>query len=359
MAGSKLKTVLKLGVLLGVPVACVAALVGAGVYMGATHRHGVTSFERDYLQLDVEVPASSSPAEPKVPDPAGGTRPPALAGGPGAQPEADGPPATASTPQPGQPPAGQAPSVAATGQAPAPAPDPAAVVPVAPPAQAVRPAGTQPPAAAPLQGELAQRLQLPVTAHLKVLVDPELIAEEEAWIDYVQRTVSRASQIYQEQFGITLDLVAIGRWQVATAGMDSVALVADLKARPREGADVLVGITNRPLDGGVSGRSENPTGESPFNGAYAVVYATPSHPEPHLRTLLHELGHIFGAQDITDPSDPSWQAGSWMSYAPVQPGQAPWIDALNRERILKRKDKPFVPESVAHESPGQAGAGGG
>jgi hypothetical protein len=234
-------------------------------------------------------------------------------------------------------------------------------VPAAPPAPAAQPGGTpQPlPAATPLQGELAQRLELPVTAHLKVLVDPELIAEDEAWIDYIQRTISRASHIYEEQFGITLELVAIGRWQVATAGMDALTLLADLKTRPREGADVLVGITNRPLDGGVSGRSESPIGDSPFNGAHAVVYATPSHPEPHLRTLLHELGHIFGAQDITDPRHPDWQAGSWMSYAPVHPGQAPWIDAGNRERILKRKDKPFAPENVGQKSPTPAGAGGG
>jgi hypothetical protein len=74
---------------------------------------------------------------------------------------------------------------------------------------------------------------------------------------------------------------------------------------------------------------------------------------------LHELGHIFGAQDIKDPRDPSWKAGSWMSYAPVRPGQAPWIDAKNRERILERKDKPFAPESVAPRSPAPAGAGGG
>jgi hypothetical protein len=358
MASSKLKTVLKLGVLLGTPVACIAALMGAGVYMGATHRHAVTSFERDYLQLDVDVPPPESSSEPKASDPGGGTPPPAPADDPGERPPADPPPTSAQVPQPGAAQGGPAPVVLAPGQGPAPGQDPAAV-PVAPATPAAQPAGTPPPAASPLHGELAQRLQLPVTAHLKVLVDPELIAEDAAWIDYIQRTVSRASQIYREQFGITLELVAIGRWQVATAGMDSVALIADLKARPREGADVLVGVTNRPLDAGVSGRSENPTGDSPFNGAYAVVYATPSHPEPHLRTLLHELGHIFGARDITDPRDPGWQAGSWMSYAAVRPGQSPWIDAGNRERILQRKDKPFAPESVVHESPAPAGAGGG
>lgn len=333
MASSRLKIAARLLLLLGLPVAVVAGLFGTGVYVGATHRHAVTSFERDWLSLDVEVP----PAPPEPPAEAT----PATVETPAPSPEQPAPsqPApTADLPAASPPPT----QAAAPTPAPTPAPQPGAATPAPQPAPAAAV-----PAAAPLSGDLAKRAELPVTVRLKILVDPELIAAEPAWIDYAQRTVSHASQIYAAQFGITLDLVGVGRWMVATAGMDAGQLLSDVRERPREGADVLIGLTNRPLDGSVAGQSEQPVGSSAFNGAYAVVYATPRHPEPHLRTLLHELGHIFGAEDVTDPSHADYRAGSWMSYAPVTPGQAPWIDATNRQRILERKDKPFAPEGAS------------
>ncbi|MBC8069343.1 MAG: hypothetical protein IAG13_13490, partial [Deltaproteobacteria bacterium] len=197
----------------------------------------------------------------------------------------------------------------------------------------------------PLTGGLADRLAMPVRVRIKVLVDDELTTERADWIDYVQRTVSRASQVYEQQFGITLELYAVARWPVATAGLGSDQLLDDLRARSREGADILIGMTARPLDGSVSGEAETPTTDSAFNGAHGVVYSTPRAREPHLRTMLHEVAHMFGALDITNRTDPAWQAASWMSYAPVRDGQAPWIDADNRRRVLERKDRPFAPES--------------
>lgn len=185
---------------------------------------------------------------------------------------------------------------------------------------------------------------------IKVLVDDELTTERPDWIDYVQRTVSRASQVYEQQFGITLELYAVARWPVATAGLRSDQLLDDLRARSREGADVLVGMTARPLDGSISGEAETPTPESAFNGAHGIVYAMPRSHEPHLRTLLHEVAHMFGALDVTNASDPAWKGASWMSYAPVRDGQAPWIDADNRRRVLERKDKPFAPEEAGAPS---------
>jgi hypothetical protein len=187
-------------------------------------------------------------------------------------------------------------------------------------------------------------LALPVTVRVKVLVDDELIAAQPDWIDYVQRTVSAASQTYQKQFGITLELTSVGRWPVVGAGMDADQLLADVRARAREGNDIVLGFTNRPWDDRVAGKADTPTPDSAFNGAYGVVYATPAHHLAHLRTMLHEVGHIFGATDITDPGDPGFRAGSWMSYAPARETDAPWIDADNRRRILERKDMPFIPE---------------
>src|SRR5690606_31260228 len=118
------------------------------------------------------------------------------------------------------------------------------------------------------------------------------------------------------------------------------------EARSRESADMLLAFTHRPL----ASRLDPPEADSdsdstPFNGAYAVVHAssaTNGH-DAHVRTMLREVGRMFGARDIVDAEEPDWQAGSWMSHATVAPSQAPWIDGANRRRILERKDKPFRP----------------
>jgi hypothetical protein len=106
---------------------------------------------------------------------------------------------------------------------------------------------------------------------------------------------------------------------------------------------VLLGFTLDELEGIA------PQGEgSAFNRAYAVVPVTPGtggrRHDAHLRTTLREVGRVFGARDVVDPRDPAWEAGSWMSHAVVEEGQAPWIDGDNRRLILEHKDKPFEPE---------------
>jgi metallopeptidase family M12-like protein len=331
MNRARLLAIGKLGLLLGVPLGLVLTLFGSGVYCGVTHRAGITGFEHDVLGLDVEVAqADPQPSTPPASDAANSP----LGAEPASEPTTPTttPPTTAPTTTPPPTTAPSTPPPTTT-----PATTPAPVVVEETPTAKVD----------PLSGGLADRLQLPVRVRIKVLVDDELTTTHADWIDYVQRTVSRASQIYEQQFGISLELYGVGRWSVATAGLGADQLLDDLRARPRDGADVLVGMTMRPLDGSISGEAETPTAESAFNGAHGIVYAVPRTREPHLRTLLHEVSHMFGALDVTDPSDAAWVAGSWMSYAPVRDGQAPWIDADNRRRVLERKDKPFAPEEAA------------
>jgi hypothetical protein len=325
----------KLVILFGTPVAFVVGLFSCGVYCGVQHREGITTFERDWLGLDVEVPArekadtASSKPDPKAePDP----KP-----DPKAEPDSKPDPKAEPEPTPKAEPAPKA--------EPRPEPDPESTLPVErePDPAPVATPETRPD---PLEGELATRLSMPVRVRVKVLVDDEVIAEHPDWIDYVQRVVASASQVYEKQFGISLELTSVGRWSVTTAGLDSEQLLDDVRARPREGNDVLLGFTNRPFDDRTAGKAETPTPESAYNGAYGVIYARPGHHQAHLRTLLHELGHVFGALDITDPSDPAWVAKSFMSYAPARESDVPWIDAANRKRILERKDLPFVAEAA-------------
>ena len=324
----------KLVILFGTPVAFVVGLFSCGVYCGVQHREGITTFERDWLGLDVEVPKAEGDAKPdpdgKAADGKADERPQK-----DAEPKPDPEPPKAPTPTPktAEPdPTDAAPAPVEREPEPTPELEPP---PVAPPQTR----------ADPLEGELATKLSMPVRVSVKVLVDDEVIASRPDWIDYVQRVVASASQVYEKQFGITLELTSVGRWSVTTAGLDSEQLLGDVRARPREGNDVLLGFTNRPFDDRTAGKADTPAQDSAFNGAYGVIYAMPGHHQAHLRTLLHELGHVFGALDITDPSDAAFVAKSFMSYASARESDAPWIDAENRKRILERKDLPFVAEA--------------
>ncbi|HWB78976.1 MAG TPA: M12 family metallo-peptidase [Nannocystaceae bacterium] len=334
MNRARLLAIGKLGLLLGVPMGLILTLFGAGVYCGVTHREGITGFEHDVLGLDVEVAKADPVATP-------------------ATTETPSTPTPATTPTPSTPstttPTTTTPTPSTTSSplpptiTPQPTPTPTTPTPEQPTTPIVEGPAAQ---VDPLTGTLAEKMQTPVRVRIKVLVDDELTTEHKDWIDYVQRTVSRASQVYEQQFGITLELYAVARWPVATAGLGADQLLDDLRGRSREGADILVGMTARPLDGSISGEAETPTAESPFNGARGIVYSTPRSREPHVRTLLHEVAHMFGALDVTNTNDPAWKAASWMSYAPVRDGQAPWIDADNRRRVLERKDKPFAPDDA-------------
>jgi hypothetical protein len=327
MNAKRFKAIAKLALLFGIPLSLVLGLFGSGVHCGVQNRHAILAFERDWLGLDVEVPdppAAQDDADEVEPSE---RKTPAQEG------DAAGEPGGSDAPRE-RPPERERDPVRER--------EPVAVDPVEP----SRPPVAEAPEtrADPLEGDLAERFALPVTVHVKVLVAPELIDVQPEWIDYVQRIVSQTSRIYQKQFGIGIELVAVGRWPIATEGLSARVLLDDLARRPREGADVLLGFT---LDTAREGPLDDEA--SPFNRATTIVPATPGtggrpH-DAHLRTMLREVGHVFGARDIVDPEDPQWQAGSWMSHAAVGDGQAPWIDGDNRRRILERKDKPFQPEA--------------
>jgi len=340
----------KLVLLFGTPAALILGLFSCGVYCGVQNREGITRFEQNWLGFDVEVgevPSGSDSAKGptpsgEVPDPGSPTSvqpspEPSPEPGPGPGPGSTD--VTPTEPRPSQLPVESSP----TGAVALPA-EPGGVGRVPAP---LAPIETR---VDPLEEPDRSRLGIPKVVRVKVLVDQSFIDTGEDWISRVQRSVSRASPVFEEQFGIRLDLWAVGRWSVASQGMGAPDLLADLQLRPREGADILLGFTDREHDGS---RVPGVGPEDPFNGAYAVVYANPRHRESHLRTLLHEITRLLGALEVTDSQSPEWKAGSWMSYAPVVESQAPWIDAENRRRVLEGKERPFAPPptSAAPTSP--------
>lgn len=330
MNRTRLIAITKLVLLFGTPLALLVGLFGSGVYCGVQNRTQITQFEHDWLGLDVEVPADegAEPAETK--EPAESSEP-----DPEKTPEPEPEPKEPTEPEPK--PTTPAPEVKpAVVDPPAPTPQPDVVVPQPPVASKVD----------PLPAPERERFDAAAVVQVKILVDSSFVAARPNWIDEVQRTVSQASQVYEDQFGIRLEVWGVARWTVAPEGMSTDDLLEDLRGRSREGAEILIGFTDRPYDGVVATSASPTSPDDPFNGAYGVVYATAGHRQAHLRSLLHTVGRMYGAVDITDAESAAWRAGSFMSYAPVPETQAPWIDADNRRRVLERKDRPFAPEGT-------------
>ncbi len=362
------KAIGRLLLLFGMPAAVILGIFGGGVVCGNEYRHGITSFERDWLGLDVELaPAVDDDGGNKATDKsdrkvaeaeadeavAKAEREAELAKQEAAQrrrddvpseipaPQGAGPDAEQPTPRVTPPPKTEVPALTTVEPKPEPLQDPGSKA-QPPPASLAIPE--------PLQGELAKKLAVPVVVQVKVLVDDQLIADNPAWIDYVQRTLSRASSVYKQQFGIELMLVSVGRWRVATEGMGPEELRAELVSHSREGADILLGFTGREyesLDDAVEQHSPAPH----VNDGYGVVYAMPGQREPHLRSTLLGVGRSFGAREVVDKTSPAYNAASWMSRATIAPSQTLWIDGENRARILERKTQPFGPGPTPSTSP--------
>jgi hypothetical protein len=177
---------------------------------------------------------------------------------------------------------------------------------------------------------------------LKVLVDARIADQRADWIALVARTASEASKVYRHNFALELSLSGVVLWQDALDGLDGPALLRALRAHPREGADVVLGLVDRPL-ARADYELAAPAPQELENAVYALVGASQSE-LPHLPGMLRSLGHLLGAQAVVDPQSEAYRLGSFMrDAAPARDG-AVWIDVDNRQRILERKTRPFRAE---------------
>ncbi|TPV93453.1 MAG: hypothetical protein B7733_20465 [Myxococcales bacterium FL481] len=374
MARSRIRIVTQLTLLVGGPLVVLGGLFGLGVYLGIEHRHPVLAFERDVLRLDVNLPASAEPdikAASDRTDAANSPEPAAVPAPPDRAPPPEKSPPSVGSPQSAKNP-GQA-GAAERASAPESTRSPAADQLPAPSADA-RPSGSRPigaavdaaplpsrspetqSALAPLDAtrggaarptdpsaqppDAATNLGAPVVVTVKVLVGNELANGDLDWLAYAQRLVSRASAVYQANFGIELALYGVSRWDVATRGVPARRLLDDVRARPREGAQLVIGLASDRYDVQLAEQRPSLPADAATNGTHAVVFATADRDMPHLLTFLHEVGHLFGAQDVT--VDDSVSADVSFMHVRLAPDPSRLrIDPENRGRVLARKGLPF------------------
>lgn len=305
MSAARLKSLGKLVVLIGLPVAFVVGLFGAGVYVGHGHRAAILGFERDWLGLDVEVPGEPPKPTSEVTPPAEQPKP-----APQAEPRPEPKPEPKLEAPPAEPPKPTSPT-----EAPAqPTPEPKPASPGGLPIAVVEPA--------PLPPELQARLAEPLKVRVKVVVDEEVFNGRSDWIDYAERHVRWASQVLQRQLGVELELrgVVAGpvTWSSGQVALDELASVS------REGADLVLGLGGRSVRAPVQA---GPT-STQRHASTAVAFTDPSSPAPHLRSLLRAICHAMGADPVG-----------------VEPGPVAFA-AEDRRVILERKHLPFSPATA-------------
>lgn len=285
----------RLVMLIGGPIFVLFSIFAIGVYAGVANREAVIGFEARWLGWEpLPAPATSetTPAKPE-PEPA--------------EPE----PAKPKREEPAKPePAKPEPAK----------PEPAKPEPAKPEPAKPEPAKPQPIVVLePLSGELAVLLASPRVLGVKVMVDPALLLDQpETWLTYVDALVRTTSEVFERAFGIELELRGVVVWtRTANTGE---GLIEDLAARPREGADLIIGLAMQP-----------PLGVRPAarDDGVVVAYAEAGRGDRFRLPLLRALAAGFGAASTPDAS--SWMSESLPEGAPLR------IDATNRALVLRNK----------------------
>ena len=328
MNSTRLKALAKLGLLLGVPLAVVLGLFSYGVKVGVEHRAGILSFERDWLGMNVEVPGEESTPDAKEPGEAP-TKAPAL--DTKKPPDAKEPPPTkAPTKEPSKVP-GEVPGADTTGDPTPPEPAPRLEGPAASPFSLAR--------LAAVPASVEPQLRANTIVRVKVLVDRAIILNGGDWISDVQDTVRWTSEVLHAQVGVQLELVGVVAWSANTLDLSPAQLKEDLESRARDGADLVVGFTNRSLR--LAPQGAPPVAPADALRSVAVAYSETGSPAPRVHGLLLAIGEVFGARAIVSSSDPEALAGSWMGVEALRPDRALYLDPANRLRIIGNKNLEF------------------
>jgi hypothetical protein len=178
-----------------------------------------------------------------------------------------------------------------------------------------------------------------------VLIDPELADRRPDWIAYAQRHVAWASQVLEAQIGVRLELRGVLVWS-NPHGHSVPTLLTDLQTHPRDGADLVLGLTSRSFAG-----APMLTADADHNLGHALVQANPGSRAPHLRGMLHAVGQALGAAALRDAGGEAWRSGSFLGDVLAPDSQPLTLDPDSRERLLARKSLPFADPEPAASAP--------
>ena len=174
------------------------------------------------------------------------------------------------------------------------------------------------------------------------MADPKLREENPRWVEGVRELVEAASDYFEREFGIRFVAKRISAWPLHERTSSTASLLVRLKRqvplRERdESYDLVIAFTGELVDiyrdarGRVDrvGNCQQGLGNYVVSSVFTpfVTYGPDSEPELDLQALIHELGHIFGAEHIEDISSIMHEDFDYRTE----------FDKKSREVILKNK----------------------
>lgn len=193
-----------------------------------------------------------------------------------------------------------------------------------------------------LSDEPAQRI-----IRVKALADPSFRARNPGWDKEIRGRIEAASDYFEREFAIRLITQSTAAWPIEERIPSTPALIAKLKhdfpSQKSLGYDLIIAFTAERVSRYiVDGRSRTDRiGDCQRGlGNYIVLsagdvfrYAGPNNELDYdTVTLIHELGHVFGAEHVQD-------TGSIMNENFDYRTE---FDKKNREIILKNRECPFA-----------------
>lgn len=150
---------------------------------------------------------------------------------------------------------------------------------------------------------------------VKVLGDVSLRARNARWTEEVRGLIEAASDYYEREFGVRLVSQSVSAWPVAERIHGTPELLARLKhdfpPAETQDYDLVIAFTaerisryttaGRPRVDRIGNCQEGLSGYAVVPVSRVVHYSGwRDNPELEVIALIHEIGHIFGAQHVAD-----------------------------------------------------------
>lgn len=177
----------------------------------------------------------------------------------------------------------------------------------------------------------------------RVLADEALRNRSPQWARAVNRLVEAASDHFEREFGVRIVAAAVTPWAGANSSSTAeimTRLKGEVPLRDKDGAyDLIIAVTGEPINVYRGRARVDRIGNCRDGlGNYVVVAMTepiPYGPDKDLSldavALVHELGHIFGAEHAQKPDSIMHEDFDYHTE----------FDAQSRTVILKNRFCPF------------------